>query len=260
MRYVLEKVELVTLEVPFLHLEDPAARESFMDMQRVRAAAYGADFGERYMPFDASDFVARHHLFYVHTESGREPVAAFKQVALATCDAYGLELPAPRIFGGRSPEHLEALSELILQHRRSGRNLLYGGSWGVRKEYRRNRKLFAQLSELVAALIADDVLRAAPATAVGVGMEPKTMRFWERMGYVPLLYRGQPLPKVAHPGEPGEEIVLISLTEPSPWALECRERQRQVLEERRSFPPRAPSAGAEGVKEPVSAPPPLRVV
>ncbi|ATB39178.1 hypothetical protein CYFUS_004619 [Cystobacter fuscus] len=204
------KVELVTLEVPFLHLENPAARESFMDMQRVRAAAYRADFGDRYMPFDTSDFVARHHLFYVQTESGREPVAAFKQVALATCDAHGLELPALGIFGGRSPEHVEALSELILQHRRSGRHLLYGGSWG--------------------------------------------MRFWARMGYVPLLHRGQPLPKVAY-SEPGEELVLISLTEPSPWALECRERQRQVLEERRSFPPRAPSStGAEGVKEPVSAP------
>lgn len=252
------KVELVTLEVPFLHLEDPAARESFTDMQRVRAAAYRADFGDHYMPFDTSDFVARHHLFYVQTESGREPVAAFKQVSLATCDAHGLELPALGIFRGRSPEHVEALSELILEHRRSGRNLLYGGSWGVRREYRRNRKLFAGLSELVAALIADDALRAAPATAVGIGLEPKTMRFWARMGYEPLLHRGQPLPKVAY-SEPGEEIVLISLTEPSPWALECRERQRQVLEERRSFPPQAPSTGAEGVgaegvKEPVSAP------
>lgn len=228
-------VELVTVERAFARLEDPAVREAFFDMQRVRSAAYATDFGDRFNPFDGSDFIARHHVFYLRISEGsverREPVASLKFVEHSACEAFGLELPLMRFFGRVQP-HAQALHDLISEHRNSGRALFYSGSWCVLKQHRTNLPLMKRLTELVSAVMADESLRNA-SHGVGVPLLPKTKRFWSRMGWRPLTARGEPLASIPHASNPEQSLGLVVMTEPSPEAMRCLEKHASTLKERR---------------------------
>ena len=229
-------VELVTVDRAFARLADPAVREAFFDMQRVRSAAYAADYGDGFNPFDGSDFIARHHVFYLRTadEGGIEqrlPVASFKLVELSACDAYGIELPVIRFFAQAQP-HVRVLHDLVADYRISGRALLYTGSWGVLKSHRSNRHLMLRLSELVAAVMADELVRRA-GHGIGVPLEPKTKRFWSRMGWRSLHFKGEALSSVPHTCDPEQRFGLSVITEPSAEAMRCLETHASTLDERR---------------------------
>jgi hypothetical protein len=218
-------LSIVTIENAFHQLgKSSSFKKYFSDMLSVRSESYAHDFGVNFNPFDGSDFVCRHHIFYFQNI----PIAAHKTVASQVCINLGIDFPIFRFYNDKCEKHVMFIKELIDKNIKSKKTLFYAGSWGVIPKYRTHR-IHYHLMELLGATIADEHFKNNKAELVGVGRAPKTIKFWEKIGFDKLKLD---LPELPHPGNEQDKIELRVMNEPSSFSINALKKYHSIINDR----------------------------
>ena len=210
-------------------------REFFSDMMLVRSKGYGPpDYDPHILPFDMTDFVGWHHLFCLKKGKKLIPFGSFKQITLETRDAYRIEFPLEAVAKEtHATEHLQAIDELLQQSRTNHQPVIYGGSWSIDKTLRADKVFSQTMREVFAALIALDFIERKAHTALGFGaLRFKTDHFFKSLGYDRLKHNGTILPPLVIKHANDEPVVMVKMTELSPWARQCYKKNQFTLRSR----------------------------
>lgn len=238
---LLARLRLVTVDNPYRQLGRPHVQQLFVEMMARKAEGYGPpDYPEHTLPMDATEFVARHHLFCLDEPQALRVIGGYKTISLARCDLYGLTPPyvgLARTNGGA--RQAAALVDLCERGRAAGRDLLFSAGLTIDRTLRRqHRALSAVLKECMAALMIDDSERGGRSPMI-IGGTPRfrTDVLCQQIGYRPLRDGAGPLPPLflAHAGM--EELCLMIMEEPDAWALALREKHAGLLAGRLELSP-----------------------
>lgn len=211
------------------------ATEFFIKLLQVRAAGYGPDYPKHHLPMDSGDYVARHHIFCLEQSDGSlEAVSTYLVCDLSRYDYYHLQLPIVSLAKAVNVQpHIQALDTLLDFHRKTNLNFSYAGGFTIKKEYRKDRELSKLMRELCIATVFDDFIRQNMACLMCVGVPRfKTELLWEQGGFNKMTWNGSVLEAMPKATAEGEPILIMCSEKPSQWALECREKYRDLLESR----------------------------
>lgn len=227
-------LKIVTLNNYYENLQDSEIQKRFSDLNVVRSLGYNAEYPKRCIPFNETDFVVCHHLFYLEENGVSKPVAACKESCLSIYDRYQME---PHLLTmarkGGSADHVEALEALYDECRNSGQDIMYGAGFTILKEYRGRKELTTVIRELVAALVIQDMKEREIVQAITTAQPKFKMNlFFSKMGYEPLQWRGQILEPIDNPAGPGEKLMIMKAPKLSDWSMACYEKHRDFIEQR----------------------------
>ncbi|MEW6058234.1 MAG: hypothetical protein AB1540_16650 [Bdellovibrionota bacterium] len=227
-------LEVVTIDNFYENLQNPLAQELFTGLLLLRAEGYGPDYPKSFLPYDVVDFVAIHHLFCIRENQKLTPVGAFRQMLLSRADFYKLTLPIYKLAKeSRSEPHILAVEKLIKSHRGAKTDLLYSSSFTIKKTLRGERHLTDTIKELVPALTLHDLkTHNIGSTLGGSALRFKTDSLFEKWGYSPIQWNGVPLPPVKKVSAENELVLIMHFEKMKPYAEECLNKQRSLIENR----------------------------
>jgi len=227
-------IEIVTLDNYWSCAETPYVRELLGEIHLLRKMGYGPDYPKHFLPFDNTDYFCIHHLFFQTVDGKRNLVGGFRQVTLESCDFYRMDIPLYELVKKENAEqHTHVLSELISSHRKSQANLIYSSALTIKKSFRQDRDLSKTILELVPALTLYDMKTRNVPTVVGAAAPRfKTDITFQKWGYTPIQYQGSTLPPFARRSidEANDPALVLTLTSPSEYTLECFEKHRKLVE------------------------------
>ncbi|MGK5083213.1 hypothetical protein WDW37_07885 [Bdellovibrionota bacterium FG-1] len=229
------RIQVVTLDNFYHSLYEPNACQVFIDMVKLRAAGFGPEYPKSFLPLERGDFFARHHVIYLVTDGQREPVACYKQIPLSLCDFYKNDFPLSvmmKMIGAVS--HLQEVERLINQAKQTTREVIYGGSLTLSKNFRLNHPSEKELFfDLMAALFCLDYAEfGKPSCIIGAATRFKIDRFFEKVGYERMKSFGHlldPVPVISAANEP---VVLMSTDCVSEYAKSCLVDNQDILASR----------------------------
>ncbi len=228
------EIKVVTLNNLYVNLESKDTRDYFTGMMLMRTRGWSPEYPENYLPFDASDFVGRHHLFCVERDGRFLPFAGFRQVPLEICDFYKIkEAHLGLVEKANSSPHVEALNSLFNECRKNKTTLISGSKVTISSAFRGNKQLSEHVRELIAALLVLDSQEGTQTIQLGSGVfRFKTDQFLDRMGFKPLTLGNTELPPVQIPEAGSEPILIMTNHEYSDWAKSCVEKHCEELNRR----------------------------
>jgi hypothetical protein len=185
---------VATLDHFLANVNEPAAQRIFADVMVTRGEGYREYDG--LVPFDAVDFIARHHVFYDGTDN---PVAAVRHVTARQCARHGLIPPVLQSLAGSlgSDDHVKTIRSLIEDEAANGRDVADSSRYTIRPPFRKNRETSRLVLELTGALMQLDM------EDLGIDLElalsltrPNVEDGFIEMGFQRLTTGGQVLPPV----------------------------------------------------------------
>jgi hypothetical protein len=240
-------LRIVCVDNPYECASRKDAREFFADVLKLRLEGYGPDYDHGFLPLDDTDFISRHYFFCVEENGGYRPVGGFRQVSLARCDEYGIEIPLYKLMKALNAHpHAELLRDIIDGHRKRRETLIYSSALTIAKAHRRDRALANLVLELVPALTYCDILDERVVTTIGASaLRFKTNAVFERWGYRALEQNGVPLEAVHRPAAAADDYVLcMMLREASAYTKECYFKHQKLIRASMRIAPTA-EPGAE---------------
>lgn len=226
-------LRLAVLDNVAAAIHQPLAAELFTGMMRARADGYGSLYGDTYLPFDRSDFIATHYLICTVERGELTPQGGYKEVSLARCDTYRVRLPIlDYCVDEGARQHGLAVDSLLDEHRSGGRPLIYGANIVLRREARSvvGPDFFKELAAALAALRRET--QGEYTEIITSTLRTGTDALFERIGFKPLQFAGNTLPAVPHPGSPQDQSLIMVMREPSEWASRCYRKHKGFLDDR----------------------------
>lgn len=234
------KLQLVTIENPYLCFRSELVRNLFAGLCHLRALGYGPDYPKSYLPFEKHDFIATQHLICEDVSGTLVPVAGFRQSVLSVCDTYNMALPIVSMIGDYEEcrDHLLAVEHLVEKKRSMKENLIDSSGLTIRKDLRSNRALSEKFLQIVAALVLYDMKwYGAKASTTLAAMQFKTHLRFASWGYTPVRMSNgkEVLPFVKSCGGMNQGIHPMVLIEPSEFAKNCLQEFKGFIESRVLF-------------------------
>jgi hypothetical protein len=228
-------IQIITFDNFYQNIQNDEVRKLFSEMMLARSRGYGPpDYDPHILPFDMTDFVGWHHLFCTRKEGKWTAFGGFKHLTLKTRDAYSIEFPLEAIVKeAHAPGHLNVLQNLLKRCRGEGKNLSYAGSWCIQKEMRQEKAFSQFMKEIWVALMVSDFIERKIDLTLGLGAQRfKTDLFFESVGYRRMTHHGVPLEPIGIHHANNEPVVLMEMSEFSPWAKSCYEKHRFSIRSR----------------------------
>jgi len=228
-------LSIVTLDHLYENKHNDDAWEYFKDMLKVRARGFGPDHHQYMLPYDMSDFFARHHLFYIKEGNRSKCIGCVKHVSLRLCNSYHTPFPIDKLtHSTNSKPHIEAISEILGSSQPNSKDILYGGGFAIEKSFRNKEGNSKLIKELVAALSCLDLVQLHAGSIIGLAsIRFKTDRYFESIGYERIMNNNRPLDPIALDYLNGDEVTWIQLKTPSLWSRQCLEQHQTLISKRK---------------------------
>lgn len=232
------ELKLVILDCPVDLWNEPQqgrfAQEMFQKMIALKLRGYGAEYSDRSLPVDTSDFVGTHLIYCTETEAGLQPVTAYRSISLQRCDRFHLEFPLlemakkAKAFG-----HAEVVEKAIQKCRKEGKSLRYCSSYTTDPLARQNRDLTDVIKSLGCGvhMLYHEAKRTDESLMLGV-TKFKVDKMFERQGYKPVILRNEVLPAFNVSYFDNCEVKMVFLERFSAFSEEMAQKAKNLWNSR----------------------------
>lgn len=205
-----EQLQIIVLDCPLEHWDEPAVRSLFCAMVDIKRIGFDAHYDAKVLPLDTTDFIGRHVLTCLPDSHGLLRVlAGYRAIDSERCKAFNLRFPAESLaLAAGSAEHAAAVREFV----DGGGPVGYLGSWTAHPAVRGNVQLRGALRDHFAmggVLLHHE--SGVPRVMVGATLRFKVDRLLRPVGYRPLAHGGRPLPALRVGHLQGEFVQLMAL-------------------------------------------------